>query len=65
MRLTDEQILLAAFYDRKLLEPLRNPAPECSFRTSPLHELIRYVGAQRDIERAHIRFAGTEMTLSA
>ena len=61
---SDEDLLLAAFYDRKLIEPLRNPAPECRFRTTPLHELIGYIGARRDIEYARIRFAGTEMTLS-
>ncbi|HVC12228.1 MAG TPA: hypothetical protein VNE59_11365, partial [Burkholderiales bacterium] len=62
---SDEDLLLAAFYDRKLIEPLRNPAPECSFRTTPLNELIRYVGARQELEHARIRFAGTEMTLSA
>jgi pyruvate/oxaloacetate carboxyltransferase len=62
---SDEDLLLAAFYDRKLIEPLRNPAPECSFRTTPLRELIRYLGTRRDIEHLQIRFAGTEMTLSA
>ena len=62
---SDEDLLLAAFYDRKLIEPLRDPAPECSFRTTPLHELIRYLGTRRDIEHLQIRFAGTEMTLSA
>jgi oxaloacetate decarboxylase alpha subunit len=62
---SDEDLLLAAFYDRKLIEPLRNPAPECRFRTTPLGELIRYVGARRDLSYAHIRFAGAEMTLSA
>src|SRR5207244_271675 len=36
---SDEDLLLAAFYDRMLLEPLRRPAPEYSFRTTPLAEL--------------------------
>ncbi|HVC31548.1 MAG TPA: pyruvate carboxylase subunit B [Steroidobacteraceae bacterium] len=62
---SDEDLLLAAFYDRKLLEPLRNPAPGCSFRATPLNELIRYVGGRQDLEHVRIRFAGTEMTLSA
>jgi oxaloacetate decarboxylase alpha subunit len=31
----DEDVLLAAFYDRKLLEPLKKPVPEYKFRTSP------------------------------
>jgi oxaloacetate decarboxylase alpha subunit len=61
----DEDVLLAAFYDRKLLEPLKKPAPEYSFRTSPLRELVAWIGARRDIQYAQIRFAGTEMTFSA
>jgi len=61
----DEDLLLAAFYDKALLAPLRNPAPGCTFRTSPLQELIRFFGTRRDIEYAHVRFAGTEMTFSA
>jgi oxaloacetate decarboxylase alpha subunit len=62
---SDEDLLLAAFYDRKLLEPLKKPAPEYSFRTSPLRELVSWLGTRRDIKYAHIRFAGTEMTFSA
>jgi pyruvate/oxaloacetate carboxyltransferase len=62
---TDEDVLLAAFYDRKLVAQLRNPVPGCSFRTTPLHELIGFLGTRSDIEYAHIRFAGTEMTISA
>ena len=61
----DEDLLLAAFYDKPLLEPLKKPAPKYEFRTTPLRELIRYLGSRSDIEYAHIRFAGTEMTLSA
>ena len=61
----DGELLLAAFYDKALLEPLKRPAPEYRFRTTPLHELVAWLGARRDIEHAHIRFAGTEMTFSA
>ena len=62
---SDGDLLLAAFYEKKRLEPLRRPKPEYRFRTSPLHELVAWMGERRDIERAHIRFAGTEMTFSA
>jgi oxaloacetate decarboxylase alpha subunit len=62
---TDEEVLLAAFYDRKLIEPLRNPAAECSFRTTPLTELIGFLAQRSDIEHARVRFAGTDMTISA
>ena len=62
---SDEDLLLAAFYDKSLLAPLRNPAPDCRFGTTPLHELIRFFGSRKDIEYAHVRFGGTEMTFSA
>jgi oxaloacetate decarboxylase (Na+ extruding) subunit alpha len=62
---TDEDVLLAAFYDRKLIEPLRNPAPECQFRTTPLTELIGFLAKRSDIDYARVRFAGTDMTISA
>jgi pyruvate/oxaloacetate carboxyltransferase len=61
----DEDLLLAAFYDKPLLEPLKKRAPQYQFRTTPLHELIRFFGSRDDIEYAHVRFAGTEMTFSA
>ena len=64
-RAGDGDLLLAAFYDKALLEPLRKPRPEYRFRTSPLHELVAWMGQRRDIEHARIRFAGTEMTFSA
>jgi len=62
---TDEDILLAAFYDQELIKPLKKPAPQYQFRTTPLFELIRYLGSQSDLDYARIRFAGTEVTLSA
>jgi pyruvate/oxaloacetate carboxyltransferase len=61
---TDEDVLLAAFYDRKLIEPLRNPASECSFRTTPLMELVRYLGTRTDMVHARVRFAGADMTVA-
>jgi len=32
---------------------------------APLHELVAWLGARRDIEHARIRFGGTDMTFSA
>jgi oxaloacetate decarboxylase (Na+ extruding) subunit alpha len=61
---SDEEVLLAAFYDKALLAPLKKPAPQYRYRTTPLHELVAWLGAQREIEFAQIRFAGTEMTFS-
>jgi pyruvate/oxaloacetate carboxyltransferase len=62
---SDEDLLLAAFYDRKLLAPLRNPVPGCRFRTTPLIELVGFLSTRSDIDYARIRFAGTDMTVSA
>ncbi|HEY5637631.1 MAG TPA: pyruvate carboxylase subunit B [Burkholderiales bacterium] len=62
---SDEALLLAAFYDDALLAPLRDPVPGCSFRTTPLHELVRYVAERRDITHARVRFAGTDLSFSA
>jgi pyruvate/oxaloacetate carboxyltransferase len=62
---TDEEVLLAAFYDQELLAPLAQPAPAYQFRTSPLVELLHYLEACSDINYAHIRFGGASMTVSA
>src|SRR6185437_1952351 len=61
----DEDVLLAAFYDRKLVSQLRNPVPGCRFRTTPLAELVGFLAGRKDIGHARIRFAGTELTVSA
>lgn len=61
---SDEEILLNAFYDKTLLHALSRPATKYAYRTSPLHELIRYLGARKDIDHARICFAGTELTVS-
>ncbi len=61
----DEDVLLAAFYDKALIAPLKKPAPAYQYRTTPLFELIKYLGTQQDLSGAHIRFAGTEITISA
>jgi len=62
---SDEDLLLAAFYDSKLLAPLRDPTPECRPHTTPLYELVGWLHERRDIRRARIRFAGTEISFSA
>ncbi len=61
----DEDLLLHAFYDEKLLAPLRDPTPECEAATTPLRELVRWLMERRDIQRARIRFAGTDLTVAA
>ena len=61
---SDEDVLLNAFYDKALLQPLSKPAPKYAYKASPLHELIRYLGARKDMDYARIRFAGAELTVS-
>ncbi|HUY04763.1 MAG TPA: pyruvate carboxylase subunit B [Rhodocyclaceae bacterium] len=60
---SDEDLLLAAFYDRDLIGQLKR-SEDYQFRTSPLYELIRYVGTDTDLSSARICFAGTEVTVS-
>jgi oxaloacetate decarboxylase alpha subunit len=61
----DEDILLHAFYDEKLVAPLRDPVPECRASTTPLYELVRWLHDRRDIRRARVKFAGTEITFAS
>jgi pyruvate/oxaloacetate carboxyltransferase len=61
----DEDILLSAFYDDELLAPLRRRAAETyAYSTTPLIELIRYVGNRRDLSGLRIRYAGADLSLS-
>jgi pyruvate/oxaloacetate carboxyltransferase len=62
---SDEDLLLHAFYDEKLLAPLRDPTPDCEDRTTPLRELVKWLHDRRDIRRARIRFAGTEISFNS
>jgi oxaloacetate decarboxylase (Na+ extruding) subunit alpha len=62
---SDEELLLAAFYAPELLEPLRKPAPAYSFRTTPLLELVRYLGAQPDLRSARVKVGSAEITLAS
>jgi len=62
---SDEDILLHAFYDEKLVTPLRDPVPGCRPSTTPLYELVRWLHDRRDIRRARVKFAGTEITFAS
>ena len=62
---SDEDLLLHAFYDDALVRALRDPAPDCEASTTPLRELVKWLHDRRDIQRARIRFAGTEISFSA
>jgi pyruvate/oxaloacetate carboxyltransferase len=62
---SDAQLLLHAFYDDSLAVGLKAPDPDLRFHTTPLSELIRYLGNRRDIGRARLRFAGVELSFSS
>ncbi|GAA4342476.1 hypothetical protein GCM10023165_24240 [Variovorax defluvii] len=62
---SDENLLLAAFYDRSLLEPLKQLPQPCRFGTTPLLELVRYIESRRDLRQARVQWGNTEITLSA
>ena len=64
-QVSDEDLLLHAFYGEKLLAPLRDPVPECRERTTPLYELVKWLHDRRDIRRARIRFAGAEISFAS
>ena len=62
---SDEDLLLHAFYDDALVAAVRDPTPECEVTTTPLRELVKWLHERRDIQRARIRFAGTEISFTA
>ncbi len=62
---SDEELLLRAFYDKALIAQLQPKGRHYGERTTPLHELIRYLGNRKDIQRAHIRFAGVDLAVSS
>jgi pyruvate/oxaloacetate carboxyltransferase len=62
---SDEDLLLRAFYDPELLKSLKPLSQQISYKASPLSELIGYLGRKSNIRSARIRFGGTDMTFSA
>ncbi len=63
---SDEDLLLAAFYDEELLEPVRR-SRACTYRfhTTPLRELVASLSSKTEFSRIHIDFAGAQMTFTA
>jgi oxaloacetate decarboxylase alpha subunit len=61
----DDHLLLAAYYDDTLVEPLlpadRNGARSLRFVTSPLLELLDYVRQDKGIRQARIKLRGSEL----
>ena len=61
---SDESLLLAAFYEPALLEPLKRPMPALSFHTTPLLELVKYLMAQPDLRSARLQVAGVDLSIT-
>jgi oxaloacetate decarboxylase alpha subunit len=63
---SDEDLLLAAFYEPALLLPLK-AAPQGPYRfgTTPLMELMRYLASRGDLREARVRFGESDIRLSA
>jgi len=59
-------LLLAAYYDDKLIEPLlpsqTTGGRSLRFVTSPVLELLDYVTRNKDIQRLRIKVRGLELT---
>lgn len=62
---SDEDLLLAAFYDRSLLESLKKTPTPYRFSTTPLLELARFIESRSDVRHARIKLFGTTISLSA
>ena len=62
--MSDEDLLLHAFYGKELLKSLNKAPVAYQFKTSPLHELIGYLCSDKELNRVQIQFAGTQLTLS-
>jgi oxaloacetate decarboxylase (Na+ extruding) subunit alpha len=60
---SDEDILLAAFYDKELLAPLKREPQAHVFHTSPMLELMKYLKGHTDFSRVQLRIGGAEVTV--
>jgi pyruvate/oxaloacetate carboxyltransferase len=60
---SDEDILLAAFYDKELLAPLKREPQAPVFHTSPMLELVKYLKGHTDFSRVQLRVGGAEVTV--
>ena len=63
---SDENLLLAAFYERSLLAPLANAStPTRRFGTTPLLELVGYIESRSDVRQARIKHMDIDITIGA
>ncbi|WP_310453037.1 pyruvate carboxylase subunit B [Sulfuritalea sp.] len=62
---SDEDLLLAAFYDRSLIEPLKVAPAPYRFSTTPLMELMRFIESRTDVRQARVKYGDTEITLTS
>ena len=61
---SDEDLLLAAFYDRSLIDALSPLPAQPRLATTPLMELLRFLESRDDLRHARVRYPGAEITLS-
>lgn len=62
---SDEDLLLAAFYDRSLIEPLKVAPAPYRFSTTPLMEMMLFIESRTDVHQARVKFCDTEITLTS
>lgn len=62
---SDEDLLLAAFYDRSLLEALKPAQAPYRFSSTPLMEMMLFIESRTDVHQARVKFCDTEITLTS
>ena len=62
---SDEDVLFAAFYPAALRQPMRNPLPTWELESTPFAELVRHLGAQRDVTRMRVRVGGVSVAIGS
>jgi oxaloacetate decarboxylase (Na+ extruding) subunit alpha len=61
---SDEDLLLAAFYDKEMLAPLRKPdTTPYQFHTTPMMELRQYVKSRDDLKSVRVKVGGAQLAL--
>lgn len=62
---SDESLLLAAFYDRSLLQSLKLTPVPYRFSTTPLMEMMLFLESRTDVHQVRVKFCDTEITLTS
>jgi oxaloacetate decarboxylase alpha subunit len=66
-RASDDELLLAAYYDDALVDPVlarsEDSVSAVRYRTTPLLELVDYVSRRSDLARVRVAVSGVELAL--